>query len=294
VVEMSYQIVQVMVNGLLQGTIYALIASGFSLVFGVMGIVQLSYGAFYMLGCYITYLSIISLRTFFFSFPLVAIITFVLVAIITFVMGLCFLLVIRRVLYSLNTSMVLTFVFAILLEELVRIILGPTFRTVPRFMGTLEVFNLIIDLQRVIVAMVAIIIIIGMTIFLSKTKLGKAIRFVSEDKEVAMLMGINPNKVYIFIFGVSTLIAGIAGFLITPLVAIYPAMGYDALVIAFMVSVLAGLGTVKGCLPAGLICGLLEALVAYFWDPAMRVIVLFLVVILIMVIRPQGLFGKKL
>jgi len=159
--------------------------------------------------------------------------------------------------------------------------------------GALKIFGISIGYERLVAFMFAVMLIIVFWIFIKRTKVGKAMRAIADNRMGALLAGININRIYMVTFGVAVALAGGAGSILLPMLAVYPTVGSILLLKAFAVVILGGMGSIKGSIFGGFILGVVEALTVWFLGAMYRDIVSFVVVIIILAVRPRGLFGVK-
>jgi len=288
---MNYQLVfQSIINGLLTGGIYSLMAIGLSLIFGVMKIVNFAHGAFMMLGMYFSYwlftlFGIDPYLSLIFSIPF-----FMLFGIIIQK------LLINRILSAPHSAqLLLTTGIMLFLENTALFIWSPDFRAVKvGYMGSsLSIGGLIISIPQFIAFLGATFITLMLFTFLKKSYLGKAIRATSIEKEGAMYVGISINRIYLITFGIATSCVGAAGSMMSPFFYISPHVGSVFLITAFVVVVLGGMGNLFGALISGLIIGVAESIGALFMPGSLRQVIPYLIFILILMYKPEGLFGKR-
>jgi branched-chain amino acid transport system permease protein len=276
-------------NGLLIGGTYATVAIGFSLVWGILNIVNLSHGALVMLGAYATYW----LFTLYHIDPLLSL---PLTAAALFVFGYALQrLVINQVM---RRAFLITFLLTFGLELLITNIAQAAWTADIRSVTTaysgwsLSLGPLALPVIRTTSLVIAIVVAGILHLVITRTRLGAAIRATASDQEAARLMGIPIARVYAATFGIAAATAGIAGGLISLSFPIFPAMGAGYTLIAFVVCVLGGLGSVPGALLGGLILGLLQTYAASWLGPNYDNIVAFSVLILVLLVRPAGLLGR--
>lgn len=280
--------INILAVGILLGGIYALVSVGLNLIFGVIRVVNFAQGEFVMLGMYGTFAA----YTFLNLDPYLAI---VLVLPALFVLGA---LVQRFLLTPLRAEpsmqIFATFGLLLLLQNVVLAVTRGTSYSVatPVAQLTIAIGPVQIGLVRLIVLAAATVAALALGAFLQRTMLGKAIRAVAQDHRAAILMGVNIERVYMVSFGIGAALAGLAGCLLTPLYTMSPQIGTNFILPAFAVVVLGGLGSVLGAYVGGFIVGMTEALAGYYLDPALKHAILFAVFILVLVVRPSGLFGQ--
>jgi len=278
----------ILINGLINGGVYALLAIGFSLIFGVARIVNIAHTAFYMLAAYF----IFTFSTRLGLHPFVSILlTVILVPIIGVV---TYKLTIEPIREHEITVMIVTIAVAMVFQELMLIIFGGHFRGNPSlFPGFLEFAGVRVSIQHLLTLIVVFAVLMITWEILFRTKLGIAIRATAQDREVANLMGMNVNQVAMITMAIAVAMAAIAGALIAPLFVVEPYMWLHPLVMILAVVVLGGLGSVKGSFLGAFILGFSETLVVFliplgaFLKGALSLSVM----IIVLLIRPEGLFG---
>ena len=281
---------QTLVNGLFTGGIYALVSIGLTLIYGVMVIVNFAHGEFLMLGIYIA----------FWAFTLFGMDPYVSIPFAILLIGGTGALIqrglVQRVLdaHPLNQIILLVGV-STLLVGLVQFFFSaePKSIHVPYETEVITILGLRMSIPRLIAFFASMAISFGLFLFLKFTRLGKAIRAVSQSREAARLMGINVNYIYMLTFGIGTAITGIAGVLLAPNHRMIPTMGQAYSVIAFVVVVLGTMGNFVGAFLGGLIIGVVETYAGFFLGGDVKIIASMMIFILILLFRPSGLFGRK-
>lgn len=277
----------VLISGLATGAIYALVAEGLNLVWGVMKIVNLAHGEFLMIGAFVSYYC---WQGFGWN-PLLSLIPAIVV------LGLVGLgihvSVIRPVIGSPELfSLLLTFGLSILITNLAIIFVGAEFKSVPFMQTPLSIGSSAVALNRVVLGVVGVGLSIGMYEALRRTWVGLATRAVAIDRSMAEQVGVNSKRILALTFAVGAILAGIAGVLVSPLVPFNPLVGQVFMLKAFAVVVLGGMGNFLGALYAGLLLGVIEAVVAYQLSVQLSEGVAFVVLILVLLVRPEGIMGK--
>jgi branched-chain amino acid transport system permease protein len=280
---------EILVYGAVQSSVYALLATGFSLIFGVAGVVNLSHTALYMIGAYLIY-TLFSVLHFpltlavFFSIVLVA-------AVALFIQR----FIIRPLIASEWSVMIITTSLALFFQQVIITFYGPADRNVKGFYEEkLTLFGLVdIDGQRLLTLGVAAVVILLLWFFINKTKLGKAILAVSQNREAALFMGIEVERIYLLVMGISAALAAIAGAFIAPTLGARPHMWETVLPRVFAVVVLGGLGSMEGTLLAALIIGYSEVLISFSISSYFGEIIALILILLILSFRPSGLMGKR-
>lgn len=275
------------VNGLVLGMLYVLIAVGLSVVFGLLGIVNFAHGAFFALGAYA---ALVLSREFGWWAVFLA-------PILTMGVGMLVEVVLIRRLYGHEPlrSLIVTFALALLIEALLQLSFGgaPLAFTTPRFLsGFVEYGSVLVTKYRIFVLMVTVAALLAFWCFLNFTSLGRIIRAGSRDAEMVGLLGINLPRLLCLVFGIGCLLAGLAGVLAAPIWTVVPNMAAGAIMPAFVIVTIGGLGSYKGAVIAGLLVGLSVAMTIQFapeWSSA----AMYVLMAAILLVRPRGLFGEK-
>ena len=290
---MIEDIINVIFNGTLNGAVLSLIALGYSLVYGVGRIMNLAHGAYFMLT---GYLLLWGLR-FFPGFLLLNII-FV-VVIVTIIGGLTYILLIKPLQESHVGVVLITFGLAFAIEQIVLINFGTDSVSISKYLifdSTTEILGFPMADQSIFFIVMSLAIVSLFALFISKSKLGKSIRAVSQDREAAVLMGINANRTLFYTVVISALLASVAGSLYLPGAALTgPSMGWSYLTSSFAVVILGGMGSLVGSVVGGYIVGFLTSFTSVFIPngPSWAHLVPLIVILIVLIIRPRGLFGKK-
>jgi len=279
---------QSVVNGLLIGGIYALVSIGVTLIFGVVKIVNFAQGEFVMIGMYISFF----LANSFGIDPLLSLLVSMPALFVAGVLLQYFL--IRRVLALGDMPQIfLTFALSLLLVNVALLLFTANYRTLqtPYSEMTVHIGPLYFAVAKLIAFAVAMGLSGLLWFFLHATDLGKAMRAAAQNRDVAMLMGINPDRVYCVAVGVALALAGAAGSLLMPFYPAYPLVGQVFVLMAFVAVVLGTLGNITGALIASLMMGVAESLGVQFVGADSGLIVVFLMLLLTLALRPSGLFG---
>ncbi len=277
-------------NGIMLGSTYAIVALGLTLVFGILHIPNFAHGHLYMLGAYISFF-LMTLYGFGFWTALVSSMV---------ILGLIGMLIERVVYRPLqDRPHINSFISAvgalIILETSVIVFWGPQGRRIPNpYPDMVELLGITMSYQRLLVIVAAMVMIILLQIFIKKTTSGTTIEAVAQNREGAMLVGINVNWVSSFTFAISTATAAAAASLVAPIFMISPTMGALLGMKAFVIVILGGLGSIPGAIVGGYILGILEAIGGGYLSAAYKDVYAFGALILILSIRPTGLFGKEL
>ena len=281
-------IIDILINGLISGSIYALLAIGFSLIYGIARIVNLAHTAFYMVASYCIYLGTHHLGIHPVWGMLAAVILVTLFGLISYQL---FIDPIRE-----NEAAVLigTIALAIAMQEIMLLIFSGDYLTVPSLInGYLKIFGVKVFYQQMLTFGVALFILAALWALLRKTRLGLAIRSTAEDREVANLMGMNESRVAMITMGISVGLAALTGAVIVPLTTLSPFMWMPPLIMMMAVVVLGGLGSIKGSFMGGYIMGFAESLVVFLipMGAFLKGSVALSIMILVLSIRPEGFFG---
>ena len=279
---------QAVINGLLIGGVYALVSIGVTLIFGVVKIVNFAQGEFVMIGMYISFF----LANSFGVDPLVSLLVSMPALFAIGVVVQHFL--IRRVLALGDMPQIfLTFALSLLLMNVALLLFTANYRTVQTAYSELSfhVGPLYFPVAKLIAFVIAMLLSAVLYVFLHATDLGKAMRAAAQNREVAMLMGINPDRVFCVAVGVALALAGAAGSLLMPFYPAYPLVGQVFVLMAFVAVVLGTLGNITGALIASLMMGVAESLGVQFVGADSGLIVVFAMLLLTLAFRPNGLFG---
>jgi branched-chain amino acid transport system permease protein len=279
---------QAVVNGLLIGGIYALVSIGVTLIFGVVKIVNFAQGEFVMIGMYISFF----LASRFGVDPLLSLLISMPSLFAIGVLLQHFL--IRRVLGLGDMPQIfLTFALSLLLMNIALLLFTANYRTVqtPYSEMTFHIGPVYFAVAKLIAFAIAMLLSALLYLFLHGTDLGKAMRAAAQNREVAMLMGINPDRVFCVAVGVALALAGAAGSLLMPFYPAYPLVGQIFVLMAFVAVVLGTLGNITGALIASLMMGVAESLGVQFVGADSGLIVVFVMLLLTLAFRPNGLFG---
>jgi branched-chain amino acid transport system permease protein len=288
--------VQVLANGLLQGGLYACIAVGFSLVWGVLNVINALHGSFVVLGAYLAFFAYTQLGIHPYLFaPVAALALFLIGYAVQFVV--VNRVVDRPVLITLTT----TFGLALLLDNIMLVAFKADFRKVNLvpplgiidLSDTIPGLNVIIPVDRLASGIFALFFVLLLYLLLRWTATGRAIVAVRMDRYAARLMGVNPTAIFALTFGLGAALAGAAGALLSPIFPISPLAGTLYLGKAFVTCVLGGLGSVTGVLVGGIVLGVLESFGAVFFGPEHALTLSFSVLVLLLIFRPSGIMGRR-
>lgn len=283
---------QQLVNGLMLGSTYALVAIGYSLIFGVLQLVNFATGSMYMLGAYV----VLALYGLIGNFMIAAILGCIIVGLVSFAMDRLALRHLRKKNAPRLTGLIATMGVSIFLENFVMLFFGSRAKPFPNMIdfGSFQIGNAIIQWSQLIICAIAVIMMTVLSIITYKTKFGKAMRAVAQNGYAANLMGINIQNVISITFIISGFMAAVAGVLVSMYYqSIECTMGTAIGMKCFSASVLGGIGVLPGAMVGGLLLGVLETLGASYISSGYRNAIAFIILILILLFKPTGLFGKK-
>ena len=275
-------------TGLALGSVFVLLATGLSLIFGLLGIVNFAHGAFFMVGAYV--------GVYFLSLTDSFWIALVGAPLAVGAIGLVVERFLIRPLYGrgFDYPLLLTFGLGYVLVEVVRIVFGSEgvpFETPDALAGAVDIGVGFFPLYRLFVIAATAIILISLWLFIERTRYGLIIRAGARDPEIVRILGINVARVWLLVFGLGTALAALGGVLAAPMRTVNPEMGVTVLVEAFVVTVIGGMGSLIGAVVAGLLVGVVVSLTS-LWAPEMATISMFALMALVLLVRPRGLFGR--
>jgi branched-chain amino acid transport system permease protein len=287
---MLAELTQHVVNGLVIGGGYALMGIGLTLIFGIMRVVNFAHGEFYMLGAFLLFTLFSRFGVDFLVASLVAIVT-------VGVFGAIVERVVLRPLRneSIEIPMLAMVALSVILQNAAILVWDPSPKTIrhpfsplPIVVGPIHVVAI-----RVFAGLTAIALIVASHLFIRRSRLGKAMRATFQDAEMARLTGVNVERVYVATFSFGAALAGAAGVLLGSVFWVYPAMGDQAAMKSFAVVIMGGLGDFPGAIAGGLTLGIAESLGAAYVSSGYKDAIGFIVIILLLLFRPQGLFGRR-
>ena len=291
---MIQNLLDILITGLILGGIYALIAVGLTLQYGVGRVLNVSHGEFILIGALSTY----SLYTSFGISPLVAI------AIITpvlFVIG----YILDRTLYNYlrkkapnaeafsGTSLLASFGLVFVIQNLMLLIWNANLKGYTYLNTSVSIFGALYGLNRLLALAVAVGVSVVFYVFIKSTRLGKAIRSAAEDPVIAQVMAVNVKQVLAICFGLGTAMAGLAGILYSMMFELQPSKGIELTIIAIVVVVFGGLGSISGSLIGGFVLGLVTSIVNFI-DPSLSLVAFYLIFILLLIFKPSGILGRQI
>jgi branched-chain amino acid transport system permease protein len=280
--------IQIVVNGLVIGMIYILVASGLTLILGVAGIFNFAHGEFYMLGAYVAYAVCVTLGL---NFAFAVVVSILVVGVLG---GVAYRAIFHHVRRDLLMCVLASVGLSLILKQSILLTVGRIDRGIPSvFQGTLSIGAVSVSVERVMVIVLCLVVMLALYLVLMRTKLGKAMRAVSIDVEAASLLGIKVDKIYMTTMAVGCAAAGVAGAIIAPVFAVTSDMGSNVLLLSFMVLMLGGFGTIGGAVLGGVVLG--QALsFGYEFFGGLAQLFAFGVVFVVLFFKPSGLLGRSL
>jgi branched-chain amino acid transport system permease protein len=283
-------ILQAIVGGLLLGGIYALLAAGLTLIFGVMRVINFAQAEFMMVGMFATYVLAtgLGIDPLLLALPIGGIL-----ALLGMVLAQGLLERVPR--GDHNAQLILTLGVSLVLQNLMLVVFGPTPRPVvrPYTNSYWTPFDLFINEARLFACLASLVIMVALYLFLTRTWTGRAMRATADDPAAAGGVGINVRRTHVLAFMVGTGLAGVAGTLIVTFTAAAPSIGNDFIIIMFLAIVLGGLGSVAGATLGAFVVGLVQSISGLLLPLQLQNVMLFVVFVLILLVRPQGLFGLR-
>ncbi|AZY48053.1 branched-chain amino acid ABC transporter permease [Bordetella avium] len=281
-------LLQLIVNGLLLGGAYAIISIGLTLIFGVVRVVNFAHGEFLMVGMYATYLLAMNLGW----HPYVSLAP---VALLLFVIGAAMQRFVVQPLLDADGHIQIfaTVGVSTALMNLALLVFGADVRATPVELGTgiISLGSISVVSGQLITLIAALALAGGMHWFMTRTYLGRAFRAVAQHRNAAALMGVNVRGIYVLAFGIGSAFVGVAAALLTPQYPVFPTIGTYFVLTAFVIVVLGGMGSLFGALLGSMLIGLVDSLAGYYIAPDLKEVVYFAIFLLILVLRPTGLFG---
>ncbi len=285
----STQLIDQLVNGITLGMLYILVALGLNIILGLMGVINFSHGSFFMLGAYLMFTFV----------PLVGFWPAILVAaLLVGLLGMVFEAVLVRPLYRRlpEYTLLLTFGTALIFTQVTRARWGddavrvdmPSYLTNPVPIGNYE----LPFYRGVFLVLLTIVILAAVWLLINKTNIGIIIRAGTRDAEMVKILGINMPLMFTLVFGIGSLMAGLAGALAAPLYAVQPSLSSQWIVLTFVIVIVGGIGSFWGAIVGGLLIGILSSFMSLLWPPAVD-ITGYVLMLIILLVRPRGLFGVE-
>lgn len=280
---------QQLLNGLTVGSVYSLVALGLTLVYGILHVPNFAHGAFYMVGAFVAYHLITALGVNYWIALIGAAAAVALVAMLSEAL----------VFYPLRNApplydMIAAIGIMLFLESGAQVLWGADFQRMPTPYGQMvDLFGLVAPAQRLLIIAGAVVLVILLHLFLTRTVMGSTIIALSQNREGAALMGIDATRVTFLVFAISGMLAAVAAVLYAPINLVYPSMGQLVITKAFVIIIMGGMGSFPGAIAGGLIIGLAESLGGFYLSSDYKDIIAFLMLIIVLSVRPQGLFAKR-
>lgn len=278
---------QTIANALVTSAFYALIAVGLSLVFGVMNIVNFAHGELYMLGAYMVW----------FLYAVGDLPFFAAVGVAIVAVGLLGILLERGIFRPVRGNVLSGFIISVGIIFILQVLVGQVWGVgkmkpvAAAYPGALDLWGIFISWQRLIIIPVAILLLGGLWVFLTRFRLGRALRATAQDPEAAALQGISINRSAAIAMLIGCAMAGAAGALMAPIMSVYPYMGHMVIWTCFVIIIVGGAGNIKGTILASLLFGFLHTIVTTLLDSTIALLVSALFMLIFLAIRPQGLLG---
>lgn len=273
--------------GLLTGILYVLVALGLTLIYGILHIVNFAHGEIYMLG---------AMAVFYFNvvFKLSFVPTLVLILVLSLLLG----LLVERVFFRSLRGQWLQLVVAsvgisLVIQSVGWIVFGIQEKNVPSFLpGVVEALGVRLPRERLLAAGIGLVLVVGLYWLVYRTKVGLAMRAIEEDEETARMLGVNADRVAALSVALGFLLAALAGAFVAPIYSLNPGMGLETIFMSFLIIIVGGLGSITGTVLAGLLIGVLQSVGAVMFGAEAAYGVVFVVMILVMILRPAGLLGR--
>jgi branched-chain amino acid transport system permease protein len=287
-------VLDLFITGILRGGLYSLMAAGLALLMGVMRVCSFVHGELYMIGAYAAW----------FAFRVIGfdpILSLLVAMLASFVAGIA----IEKIFFAplrrrskrewLLNAYLVTVGLSFVLQNTTFLAAKPVYRGIETYWpGSIQITPTMgISIDRIVAFLISILVIVGFWMFLQRTQMGRAMRAVSEDERGAMLVGIDLDRIYSLSFGLSSMLAGIAGASLLSVIPAFPTMGSVPLIKSWYVVILAGFGNVRGAMIGGFIVGMIEALSYYFLGSGWQRVVSVSILVLILLFKPAGLFGTE-
>jgi branched-subunit amino acid ABC-type transport system permease component len=280
------------VSGLSVAMLLFLVASGLTLIFGVVNVLNFAHGSFYLLGTYFTY----QLMQMFNNFWVGLLVGVIGAGIVGMVIEVLFL---RRI-YGRDQEgafqLLMTYAFILIIDDVVKFIWGPEYKTIPKpdaLMGSLNLGTTIVPTYNIFIIVVGLLVVLFAWYFLTKTDKGKMVRASSLDRNMLGLLGTNVPMIMTLVFGVATAMGGLAGILAAPLRTVTPGAGVEVIIDSMIVVVIGGFGNFWGALLGALIIGEVLSF-GILWMPELATVLTFIVMIIVLIVKPEGLLSKKM
>jgi branched-chain amino acid transport system permease protein len=282
-------LLQLVLSGLGMGFIFALVAIGLTLIYGVMDVVNFAHGEFLMIAMYASYLSY---RTWGLD-PLVTL-PFIVAAMFVFGVFVYYVLI-RRVMGSkLNAQIFASFVLMVFLQALAQFIMGADYFAIPNTLlsGVLNIGGLVLPVPQLAAIVGASTATALLYWFVFRTRMGRTLRAAAQDRQAAATLGVNVDLMYALAWGIGAACVGVAGSFLSNFYSVFPRVGAVFVLVAYVVVALGGFGSIHGALVAGILIGLLQVLAGFFLSSELKFVPVYLLYLVVVLLRPRGLFGR--
>ncbi|VWX61753.1 ABC transporter permease [Burkholderiales bacterium 8X] len=279
--------IKILINGLTSGLVYILMALGFTLIFGIMRVVNFAHGELYMISAFIV---LVLAGTLGWNYYLAVLVAAIAVGFFGAALERIFF---RRFVGRELNGMIMAIALSMTLQAAAFIIFGTEEHSVPRpVSGVFRLGDVIVPRDRLVVGVFAVVILGAFYAFMRFTKTGLAMRAVVQDEEIASMLGVRPRLIHPLGFGLGAMLAGFAGALMAPIYTVYPYVGSQPMLKAFIVVILGGLGSIPGAVLGGVVLGLSESVFATLINTTVATMVSFGLVVVILLLKPTGLMGR--
>lgn len=279
-------LLQYIVDSLVLGSIYALMAIGFTLIFGIMNIVNLAHGELFVFGAFTAITLTASGMNYFLAILLAMVVT----AVLGFLLQ-------KGIFDRLGKDEVRTMLasigLSIFLQSLALKIFGPEYQVITVSTGTIELWNISLTYQRLGIVLIAFVLVIALNLLIRYTWFGRAMRAVAQYPEMASVMGVNTRSIYALTFMLSAALAGAAGALLAGLFSVSATSGFIPATKAFIITIFGGVGSVPGAIVGAFVLGFGENLTAAYVSQAFSSLIAFVLLVVVLLVRPNGIFGRR-
>ena len=277
------------INGLAVGVAVVLVALGLTIIFGLLDVINMAHGEFYAVGAYIAF----SLGAIGVDFWLLLILVPAVMVVIGYAVERSLIQRVFNVPDRHVTTLLLTFGLGLVLEDILKIAFGPnTLRPPTPIPGAVEIFGMFLPNYRLFLIVVGIAVVAAVSLVVYRTRFGAMVRAAAFDRHMAASLGVPVTRVYALTFAFGVALAGLAGVLLAPIYSIFPTMGRDFVFIAFTVVIVGGMGSIAGAVVAGLVLTQIQSISSLFISPVWSDPIVFGIMVAVLMMRPQGLFGR--
>ncbi|RJX28673.1 MAG: branched-chain amino acid ABC transporter permease [Desulfarculus sp.] len=284
---------EIIILGATRGALYSVIAVGFVLVFSVGGILNLAHGTYYMLGAYMTYIfySLVFQGS---STAWLLLSIICAIGVVALFSCLVYSILLRKHVESLTYVMVMTLALALFVSEIMALLFGVSGSSVPSLIeGSASILSVKVLNQQLLLLPMALVILPSLWFFLKKTRMGQGIDAVAQQRDGAILMGVNADRALIVTYGLSASMAATAGVMVAPISSVVPEMWLFPLIKAFAIAILGGMGSILGAVIASFLLGYAEVFTCFMFSEHLSEMVALVLIVLVLVFRPSGILGKK-